>query len=209
MTCADEGIPVHRDMADTTALQVEKFIEGVYPTQTARTLKLGTTVDHTQPALTPEQEAKKAAEAAEAKQDVVYMAIAVFGTLIFITLCMVRAWISHIEVGRGRLTKTTTRRLERRGTLARALTLPGTSCGRARCGGQTRTKRRRRFWDSTNRCRRMVSCDVGPCRCKVCMYIFWCCYHHPHSQAGSEYPNLFLVFHLGHSFRVCSRCWGG
>ena len=46
-------------------------------------------VESDKPAITPEQEAKKKAEQAEANKDVMFMMLAVFCTLAFVSACMV------------------------------------------------------------------------------------------------------------------------
>ena len=63
-------------------LQIEQFIESIFPTQDPKALALeyaGAVVD-------PEQAKKDA----EARQDIFYMLIAVFSVLFFISLIMVR-----------------------------------------------------------------------------------------------------------------------
>lgn len=85
--------PTLASSSQLTLSQIEKFIESIFPSQTARTLKPGFQAgDVTKPALTPEQEAKKAADEKEAKQDIIMIAIAVGCTLAFITLCMVSTY---------------------------------------------------------------------------------------------------------------------
>jgi len=74
-------------------LQIEKFIEGIYPSQTARTLQTGQVAKPGRPGVSPEEEERKRKEEAEARTDVMWLAIAVFGTLIVITLLMVRTYL--------------------------------------------------------------------------------------------------------------------
>lgn len=70
--------------------KIEKFIETIFPSQTPRTLPPG--VAQTV-AVDSEAEAKQKADDAEAKQDVVYLMLAVFGTLGVITALMVRTHV--------------------------------------------------------------------------------------------------------------------
>ncbi|KAK3675225.1 bifunctional farnesyl-diphosphate farnesyltransferase/squalene synthase [Recurvomyces mirabilis] len=76
--------------------KIERWIESVFPTQTARTLQAGAIAKGADgKALTPEQEAKKKHDDAEAKKDVMMIMIAVFATLAFISLLMVgAAWLA-------------------------------------------------------------------------------------------------------------------
>jgi farnesyl-diphosphate farnesyltransferase len=70
--------------------KIEKFIEGIFPTQTPRTLPSGQVA--TGPGgvpLSPEEQARKEREDAEAKWDMVYVMLAVFITLAIITVSMV------------------------------------------------------------------------------------------------------------------------
>ena len=62
---------------------IEKFIEGIFPTQTPRTLPPGTK------GVDAEKEAKRKAEDSEAKSDVFYLMLAVFGVLILVSALMV------------------------------------------------------------------------------------------------------------------------
>ncbi|KAK3116697.1 bifunctional farnesyl-diphosphate farnesyltransferase/squalene synthase [Teratosphaeriaceae sp. CCFEE 6253] len=77
--------------------KIERFIESIFPTQTARSLPAGengvvpAVAAQGAKALTPEEEAKKAREESEAKWDMVYITAAVFGTLIFISALMLGA----------------------------------------------------------------------------------------------------------------------
>ena len=76
--------------------KIEKFIESIFPTQTARTLPAaGQEAAQAQvaekPALTPSEEARKIREDSEARWDLVYIAIAVFVTLGLISAMMVRS----------------------------------------------------------------------------------------------------------------------
>lgn len=66
--------------------KVERFIETIFPSQTPRTLPPGATQTV---AVDSEAEAKQKADDAEAKQDVIYLMLAVFGTLGVITAAMV------------------------------------------------------------------------------------------------------------------------
>lgn len=75
--------------------KIEKFIEGIFPTQTARTLPTGTTGATAtavagQPPVSEADAARRKKEDEEAKWDTIYIMIAVFVTLGFISLCMVR-----------------------------------------------------------------------------------------------------------------------
>lgn len=72
--------------------KIEKFIETLFPTQNARTMKV-TDSTATQPPLDPEAERLKKQEEEEAKWDNLYIGLAVFTTLGLITLAMVR--ITH------------------------------------------------------------------------------------------------------------------
>ncbi|KAK5126792.1 hypothetical protein LTR85_009726 [Meristemomyces frigidus] len=75
--------------------KIEKFIESIFPTQTARTLPAGTTAaTSTAVAKPPVSEAeaeKRRKEDEEAKWDTIYIMIAVFATLGFISICMIGA----------------------------------------------------------------------------------------------------------------------
>lgn len=95
--------------------KIEKFIEGIFPTQTARTLPAGANGQATtdvataaagEKPLTPEEEAKRKEADDEAKRDVMYIMAAVFGTLILISLLMVRTGAVRAYV---RLTQPTDR----------------------------------------------------------------------------------------------------
>lgn len=66
--------------------KIERFIETIFPSQTPRTLPPGATQTV---AVDSEAEAKQKADEAEAKQDVIYLMLAVFGTLGVITAAMV------------------------------------------------------------------------------------------------------------------------
>ncbi|CAK4034913.1 squalene synthase [Lecanosticta acicola] len=66
--------------------KIERFIEGIFPSQTPRTLPPG--AEQTV-AVDSEAEAKRKAEEAEAKKDMMYIALAIFLTLGIITACMV------------------------------------------------------------------------------------------------------------------------
>lgn len=68
--------------------KIERFIETIFPSQTPRTLPPGATQTV---AVDSEAEAKQKAEDAEAKQDIIYLMLAVFGTLGVITAAMVSA----------------------------------------------------------------------------------------------------------------------
>lgn len=71
--------------------KIERFIEGIFPSQTPRTLPPGATPGADQTvAVDSEAEAKKKQEEAEAKRDIMYMGLAIFVTLGLVTLCMVR-----------------------------------------------------------------------------------------------------------------------
>jgi farnesyl-diphosphate farnesyltransferase len=67
--------------------KIERSIESIFPTQTPRTLPPG--ADQTV-AVDSEKEAKRKAQKAEAKKDVMYWALAIFATLGVITAVMVR-----------------------------------------------------------------------------------------------------------------------
>ncbi|CZT24537.1 probable squalene synthetase [Ramularia collo-cygni] len=70
--------------------KIERFIETIFPSQTPRTLPPGATQTV---AVDSEAEAKQKADDAEAKQDVIYLMLAVFGTLSVITAAMIGlAW---------------------------------------------------------------------------------------------------------------------
>jgi len=83
--------------------KIERFIESIFPTQTARTLSPGTQsqqADHRplaagEKALSPAEQERKQKEDAEAKKDTMYIMIAVFVTLGFISLCMVSGISEH------------------------------------------------------------------------------------------------------------------
>ncbi|PSK50387.1 hypothetical protein B9Z65_331 [Elsinoe australis] len=73
--------------------QIEVFIESIFPTQTAKSVKEGQQIQPGRPALSPEEEAKKAAEAKEAQSDVFMMMAVTFGLLMVITFFMLLvAW---------------------------------------------------------------------------------------------------------------------
>ncbi|KAK5110913.1 Delta(24)-sterol C-methyltransferase [Meristemomyces frigidus] len=80
--------------------KIERFIEGVFPTQTARTMDRGSAAAGAltvpgEKALTPEEQAKREKDDKEAKQDVMYIMIAVFATLAVISLLMIgAAWLA-------------------------------------------------------------------------------------------------------------------
>ncbi|QIW96838.1 hypothetical protein AMS68_002356 [Peltaster fructicola] len=74
--------------------KIEKFIETLYPTQNARTLKVTDASGTTQAPLSPEAEKQKKKEEEEARWDTVYIGLAVFTTIGLITLAMVGlAWM--------------------------------------------------------------------------------------------------------------------
>ena len=64
-------------------LQIEQFIESIFPTQNPQAIALQ------QAGETSAAQKKSAAEEAEAKKDVFYLMLAVFGTLIFVSGLMV------------------------------------------------------------------------------------------------------------------------
>ncbi|KAK5130791.1 Delta(24)-sterol C-methyltransferase [Meristemomyces frigidus] len=76
--------------------KIERFIESIFPTQTARTLAPGASssaVTSEKAQLSEAEEARKKKEEAEAKRDMIYIMIAVFATLAFITAAMIgTAW---------------------------------------------------------------------------------------------------------------------
>ncbi|KAF4549728.1 Squalene/phytoene synthase-like protein 1 [Elsinoe fawcettii] len=73
--------------------QIEVFIESIFPSQTAQAIKSGMPVQPGRPALSPEEEKKRADEAAEARRDVAMLMGATMGVLILITFFMlVVAW---------------------------------------------------------------------------------------------------------------------
>ena len=70
--------------------KIEKFIETIFPTQTARTLPAGGVPGSTQTvAVDSAEEARRKQEEAEAKKDVFYLVLAVIATLSFVSVCMV------------------------------------------------------------------------------------------------------------------------
>lgn len=69
--------------------KIEKFIESIFPTQNARTLK-ATNGTVSQSSVSPEAAEKKKKEDEEAKWDVIYTMLAVGASLTVITLAMVR-----------------------------------------------------------------------------------------------------------------------
>ncbi|KAK1049082.1 bifunctional farnesyl-diphosphate farnesyltransferase/squalene synthase [Friedmanniomyces endolithicus] len=84
--------------------KIERFIESIFPSQTAKSLPAGTNANGAvvpavaapgQKALTSEEEAKKKQEEIEAKWDMYYMMLAVFGTLGLISCLMIGvAWLA-------------------------------------------------------------------------------------------------------------------
>ncbi|KAK4545489.1 Delta(24)-sterol C-methyltransferase [Oleoguttula mirabilis] len=74
--------------------KIERFIETIFPTQTAKTLSAGSSATSTAVAGRPplsEAEAEKRKEDEEAKWDVIYIMVAVFGTLGLISILMIGA----------------------------------------------------------------------------------------------------------------------
>lgn len=71
--------------------KIERFIESIFPTQTARTLPAGTTSNGApiEKPVDSEAVARKKKEDYEAKWDVIYITLAVFCTLGLISVCMV------------------------------------------------------------------------------------------------------------------------
>lgn len=69
--------------------KIEQFIESIFPTQTPRTLPADTATT-TSTALSPEDEARKRRESAESRTEIMYIMIAVVGTLGLVTVLMVR-----------------------------------------------------------------------------------------------------------------------
>jgi len=66
--------------------KIERFIESIFPTQTSRTLQAGAKSPADSAA-----EAKKQADEAEAKSDIMFMGLAIFATLAIITVAMIGA----------------------------------------------------------------------------------------------------------------------
>lgn len=68
--------------------KIERYIESIFPTQTPRILPPSA---HQTVAVDSEEEAKRKAQEAEAKKDVMYLALAIFAMLGVITAVMVRS----------------------------------------------------------------------------------------------------------------------
>lgn len=68
--------------------KIEQFIESIFPSQTAEDALARQKAGQTKKAL--EEKAKKVAADQEAKSDVLWLGVAVFGTMLFITAAMVR-----------------------------------------------------------------------------------------------------------------------
>jgi len=73
-------------------MQIEQFIESIYPTQDPKKLAL---IAKNQ---TSEELAKKKGEDAEAKKDMFFLLLAVLGTLLFISAMMVISPFSPFEI---------------------------------------------------------------------------------------------------------------
>nr|POF24723.1 putative squalene synthase [Quercus suber] len=66
--------------------KIERFIETIFPTQTARTLQAGTSGAGAAVEADPEKEKQRLAEEAEAKSDTIWIIVAMFGTVAFISV---------------------------------------------------------------------------------------------------------------------------